>query len=64
MTTWVPSIIALAVLLVTLAFGYGKLSQKIDSLSKDIDNVRKDIDNICKDVAELRQFHVSHLENH
>ena len=67
MSSWisiVPSVISTIGLLITGAIGYGKLVQKVDSLSKDIDNVRKDVDSPRKKVAELRQYHVSHLENH
>ena len=70
MKTWLvsllPSLITLIVLLLTLAYGYGKLNQKIDStsnsLSKDIDHLRRDLAefriSVQKDWAELRSYFV------
>ena len=64
MIAWLPSIVTLVVLLITLAFGSGKLSQKIESLSKDVDNVRKDVGRIEDKLERLNQNFIEHLRDH
>ena len=68
MVAYIPSVITLVVLLITFVFGYGKLSQKIDSLSKDVDRIEKqsrtDYQRIESKIDQLNQNFIEHLKNH
>ena len=71
LSDWLPSIITIVVIVISVIFSYATLKAEVNHLRQDMNYLRQDMNHLRQDIKEIRvelrqmnQNHIEHLAHH